>query len=273
MNLDMILSVIGNPRDLPPAVGYLRDIQLGSLKILLEFDRICQQEQLSYFLFAGTLLGAVRHGGFVPWDEHIDVIMPRQDYERVMTIFNEHNQVPGLEAMLFSWHPSIWNLIKVQHTQCQSLFIDVLPYDFYYKQLTLQENAQLADHVKQLILCHGQTPRIWPNMDAFIHSFLELAAQQLPDLQYKAGVKPMLMYGPEYLHSNTKYWALDYDTVFPLRPIEFEGHTFFGPNDPDIVLTMYYGDYMRLSTSFYMPTVLDQIQMEEILAIKQFIRA
>lgn len=64
----------------------LRTLQLAELKILDEFVRICGEHQLRYYLNAGTLLGAVRHKGFIPWDDDIDLCMPRSDYERFLAV-------------------------------------------------------------------------------------------------------------------------------------------------------------------------------------------
>ena len=60
----------------------LEEIQKHSVKILYALDEICRQEGIKYFLAYGTLLGAVRHNGFIPWDDDIDVQMPREDYDR-----------------------------------------------------------------------------------------------------------------------------------------------------------------------------------------------
>lgn len=60
----------------------LRRLQLIELDILLELDRICRRHKIQYWISAGTLLGAVRHGGFIPWDDDMDVRMMRKEYER-----------------------------------------------------------------------------------------------------------------------------------------------------------------------------------------------
>lgn len=56
----------------------LRKMQLIQLEMLTEFDRICRKYEIEYFIIAGTLLGAVRHGGFIPWDDDVDVAMKRE---------------------------------------------------------------------------------------------------------------------------------------------------------------------------------------------------
>jgi len=63
-----------------------RQIQLEELKILMEVDRFCRENGLKYSLCSGTLIGAVRHKGFIPWDDDIDICMPRPDYEKMLEI-------------------------------------------------------------------------------------------------------------------------------------------------------------------------------------------
>ena len=69
----------------------LREIQLESYNILLQVKRICEHNNFQYFLTYGTLLGAIRHNGFIPWDDDLDIMMPRSDYERFIQFCIDHH--------------------------------------------------------------------------------------------------------------------------------------------------------------------------------------
>lgn len=66
----------------------LRDIQLESLKILKDIDTVCRREGITYWLMYGSLIGVARHQGFIPWDDDLDIAMPRPDYERFLACFD-----------------------------------------------------------------------------------------------------------------------------------------------------------------------------------------
>ena len=68
----------------------LRQIQMG---ILDEVHRFCEAHGLRYFLSSGTLIGAVRHKGYIPWDDDIDIYMPRKDYEQFLQTFSDANGI------------------------------------------------------------------------------------------------------------------------------------------------------------------------------------
>lgn len=72
-----------------PSEDILHLIQEKLLYVLVAFDRVCREHGLTYFLDSGTALGAIRHGGFIPWDDDVDVGMPRKDYERFLIIGQE----------------------------------------------------------------------------------------------------------------------------------------------------------------------------------------
>ena len=75
------------PEDRELTLEELRKVQLEALTA---FDRVCREQGLTYYLAYGTLLGAVRHGGYVPWDDDVDVMVPRADYERLAQTFAAH---------------------------------------------------------------------------------------------------------------------------------------------------------------------------------------
>ena len=70
-----------------PEGSMLRRQQLRMLEILLYVDKVCKEHNIRYWLSSGTLLGAVRHGGFIPWDDDLDIEMLREDYEKFVKVF------------------------------------------------------------------------------------------------------------------------------------------------------------------------------------------
>ncbi|MBF0777817.1 LicD family protein [Streptococcus cuniculi] len=69
----------------------LQEVQRVALDLLIEFDKICKAHSFRYSLGGGTLLGAIRHGGFIPWDDDIDLMMPRPDYEKFIDYCHDHD--------------------------------------------------------------------------------------------------------------------------------------------------------------------------------------
>ena len=67
----------------------LKKTQAIALDLLVKFDKVCKKENLRYYLAYGTLLGAVRHKGFIPWDDDLDVVMMRDDFERFCSIYED----------------------------------------------------------------------------------------------------------------------------------------------------------------------------------------
>ena len=128
----------------------LVELQSVILEIILEIDRICKKHNLVYYIYGGTLLGAVRHKGFIPWDDDADIVMPRKDYEKFAKVCSEELgdkyfyqncfNTPDF-YMLFSKvckngtyvHEERWSNKNVN----KGIFVDILPLDYFPKNAIL----------------------------------------------------------------------------------------------------------------------------------------
>ena len=72
----------------------MNDLQKKQLELLKAFISVCEKHHLKYFMVGGSALGAVRHKGFIPWDDDIDVGMPREDYDKYITLQSEYARSP-----------------------------------------------------------------------------------------------------------------------------------------------------------------------------------
>jgi len=84
----------------------IEEIQKVDLEILRFFDNVCRENNLTYFLSGGTLLGAIRHKGFIPWDDDVDLVMPRKDFEKLIEILDKSDSnyklfIPGCSEDYF----------------------------------------------------------------------------------------------------------------------------------------------------------------------------
>lgn len=97
----------------------LEDMKSVELAITKEIYNVCHAEGLTCLLYAGTLLGAVRHHGFIPWDDDVDLVMPRPDYERFAEAFSRRSSKPYLKPTWYRDRSSIYPFIKVVDTRTE----------------------------------------------------------------------------------------------------------------------------------------------------------
>ena len=104
----------------------LRRLKLVELQILKDIDRVCREQGITYFLDSGTLLGAVRHQGFIPWDDDMDVVMLRADYERLIAGFDEWKSSDRFSLAWYRDGKSIYSFVKLVDTTTRVLenFVD-----------------------------------------------------------------------------------------------------------------------------------------------------
>ena len=242
----------------------LRKAQLKMVEILDAIDDICARHNIQWWLYYGTLLGAVRHNGFIPWDDDCDIVMMREDYERFIEAAkkelpdNLHLQNRELEP---AYNKSITKirmngtkLISLEENENepyhQGVFVDVFVWDYHLKiNETILKNISW---ITKLRYKRKKYPKgHWKRNVVQVIS-------AVPYLCYSCILKTMTVISLIYRKNNRlPYVGTEFKTndkvfceqneIFPLRKdIPFEGKYFPIPNNYDAVLTYKYGDYMTI---------------------------
>jgi len=225
---------------LPPATGKLRELQLANFKLLKEFDTICKQNNLHYWIDFGTLIGAVRHKGFIPWDDDVDVSMFRDDYNRILEVVNNNSHNSDVYAEYR------YTFLRIKHRKCNLLFLDIFPVDTYGEIIPVEQQLKETRRIKKI----GRRVRKKPSqltkeelaqtrLDIIEAIKNEVVTNKLP----KDITKTQYVWGIDFGHG-WKNWFTNYDVYFPFKQIEFEGELFPCLNNTHEYLTKIYGDYM-----------------------------
>lgn len=239
----------------------LRDIQLG---ILSEIARFCERAGLRYYLLAGTLLGAVRHHGFIPWDDDIDIALHRDDYERLC---HEFEGPSWLELYTVATRPeylmpfakaSDARTFVVEHSDAaipMGVNIDVYPIDSWP-----DGRAAAAMHRARLVLLHRlrqvKSIRSRPGRAAHKAWFLALAQLVTRPIRLRWIVGALQRVATSVSAESSTMVGVIVDLPIERAPreaygepvsLEFEGRTFPAPPGWDRLLRGLYGpDYMTL---------------------------
>lgn len=227
----------------PPAQGLLRDIQLANLALLKELAYVCEKNNFKYILDAGTLLGAVRHSRFIPWDDDIDILMFREDYEKIVSAFKNTTRNSDIYA---EYHrdkdTNSQYFIKIKHKKCPFLGVDIFPLDSCGKHLSLKEQLKATNKICK-ILKHLKK-EIDPNISNKETKTILTKTMKEKILLSSTNENGDFVYGVDFAHK-LKNWFLDRDIVLPLRKIQFEDSKYTTVNKPKEFLKNIYDDYMK----------------------------
>ena len=238
----------------------IRPLQMHIIRILKAIDKVCQEHNLHYYLWAGTMLGAMRHKGFIPWDDDIDICMPRPDYAQlvkysaewlpkpyVLSCAETEDDYPGAFAKIIDESTTL--IEREYYGKVSGIYMDVFPIDgvpdnriqqrwviarySFYKKISYFLNRDPYKHG------HG------------IRSWVPLLCRKF--FSSKGVFERMKYLQTRYDYEKCSFVA-DYDDGFngiiekrilgKPKPVEFEGQTFMGVEHADVYLKKKYGNYM-----------------------------
>lgn len=242
-----------------PEGSLMRTLQYRMLDMLLYFDSVCKQLGIVYYIDAGTCLGAVRHGGFIPWDDDLDVVIDRKDYSKLCDYMIKH---PHPQYVLHNHDTDpnyYWGWAKIRDLKSKSTyhgpFQDVANQESILKYTGVAMDIFVySDHVIPVVnyVLHGLHKHV--TLKHLIKNHPTMA-KGMYFIFFKV-LKPIanvigLMFsrkrfcGHDYLGNNVVHRFLK-KKIFPLKPIMFEGHEFMIPHDHDYFLSTYYNHWEHL---------------------------
>ncbi len=251
----------------------VRKYQMAQLFLLEYFDEICRKNSIKYFIVFGTLLGAVRHKGYIPWDADIDVAMYRDDYEKIRELLdqpdqfiyyehyeNEKNHIsPHAVLRIKGTHVAFANYSLMNYKpQNDGIYIDIFPIDniedpnvtevrqirkiailrrlVYYKTaLSVKQERSLLKKIGKILF----SALLYPFSYKYLNAKIDFLMQK--DNKKKTEYVGILTETSGY-----RKLVFSRDVFGNGRECEFEGHKFRAPEDTDKFLSSVYNDYMKL---------------------------
>lgn len=263
-----------NVKELSPKE--FRKMQLIQLELLVELDRVCRENNIRYCICFGTLLGAVRHQGYIPWDDDADIVMLREDYEKFKRVteklnpaicyFQDHDTDPEYRWGYGKLRRAGTTYVRAgqEHLKCRTgVFIDIFPLDDVPKCLLSQ--------ILQDFKCYVLRKILWSEVGKYTaHGIKKIYFEVVSKIKLstvfkwqngyikrssnKTSNKVRVLMFPAIGHLYKKKEKTPIQLVYGM-PKEwfleraeyvFEGHKFWGIKKYDEFLKYTYGDYMTL---------------------------
>lgn len=248
-----------------PEGSMLRKHQMRMLDILIEVDKICQKHNIKYWIEGGTLLGAVRHGGFIPWDDDLDIAVMHDEYKKMLDVLEKelpenmkvqtHKTDPlycADYAKIRDLNSEVLEIGLPRNYKYNGIYIDVFPMkktNKYLSYFACGITYRTLDFVFKLSNSNFKIRRIAFDLMKIVYFILEIINFFFPNkkINYDWGT---------YFKNNS-----DEKDIFPLTRLKFEEHEFNVPGNYNQVLSNCYGDYNRLPDLKDLPTHFEYVKM------------
>ena len=243
----------------------LPEIKEIELEILKTFHNFCKENNIRYFISHGTLLGTIRYKGFIPWDDDVDVLVPREDYDRLLTIFKDSEQYRLLhfekdERFLFPYAKLCdMTTLKIENGQEDELKLgldmDIFPLDPWDSDMkkARKEVERQRRALFRLGLCKSKKAGSVNLLKRMVKSVMMVFCKMVGSKHY---VRKLMKEARKHPYEGAKYlggkaWNVYGDRdILPAEvfdhpiEVEFEGETFWAPVGYDAFLSSLYGNYM-----------------------------
>lgn len=247
----------------------INELKIIELNILIKIDKICRTNKISYSLCGGTLLGAVRHKGFIPWDDDIDITMTRSNYDKFVD-YMKNNTVEGLKLIdcdsknygyMFSKVCDTHTKLVEHHNKFVEnlgVFVDIFPVDYLDDTFELSNKIMASFRFKKYLLTCWNWKRFYinkaKNRKRQVIRFIFFIMSRFASRQrlIKKMNDRISMLSQERRYSGCLFGSYDSKDIFETKmftklcDIEFEGHLFMCFQEYDEYLRKLYGDYMKL---------------------------
>ena len=240
----------------------LREYQSYLLHMLLAFDAFCKEHGLEYFLAGGSALGALRHGGFIPWDDDIDLAMLRTDFERLEALMAEQENKIGV----YSYSPVIGQIVpdapighllflpEGEYNPADAPKLDIHPIDGLPKAGWKRKVQRFFAIVHYMAVYRHPTKNKGKVAHVISKLLVATTSDRMFDRYAKWSRKVIATHNSERAEEVCSLFGLagyarevmKRELLLPYRNVVFEGHMLPVPNRTEEYLTQLYGDYQAL---------------------------